>query len=290
MTAAATAAGEEPPTVQLGVSSFAAIQRPLREVESDLAGFGVGVEVMCEPPHAWPAPVPWQRGRLLALHMPIQGINLASTNPGIRQESVRQVLATIDEAARLGARGVVVHPGQPPFVEMMPRDLGLPLAVESLRRCVEAAATLGIEVYLENMPDIAMGEGMPRVGATFIYGVAYDELRGIFERVGHPALRLCLDLSHAYLAGRETLRAMLRDRDVVHVHVNDTHGWRDDHVAWGDGEVSRVVDLAADLPPSVRTVIVEVKSLEACRVSLARLGTGLAASPMLVEGGTDHDT
>lgn len=260
---------------QFGVSSYAAIRERLTDVAQDLLALGVGVEVMCEPPHAWPAPVAWDGGRLTSLHVPILGINIASTNPGIRAESVRQVRATVAEAARLGAPGVVVHPGNPPYEEVMPRDRGLPYAIESLHEICEAARTAGVEIYLENMPDVALAEGQPRFGHKFVYGVQYDELRHIYERVGHPVLRLCLDLGHAFLAGRETLDAMLRDRDVVHVHANDSHGWRDDHLAWGDAEISKVVDLARDLPPSTRTVVFEVKSLDACRASLARVSHDL---------------
>ncbi|MDR7523547.1 MAG: sugar phosphate isomerase/epimerase family protein [Armatimonadota bacterium] len=261
--------------VRLGVSSFAAIRQPLQEVEAELTSYGVGVEVMCEPPHAWPAPVPWNGGGLLSLHMPILGINLASTNPGIREESVRQVLATVREAARLGARGVVVHPGLPPYEEVFPRDRGLPYAVESLRRIAEAAGAAGLEVYLENMPAVSVADGVPPI--AFAYGVRYEELRDIYARVGHPALRLCLDLGHAYLAGARELEALLADRDVVHVHVSDNRGWRDDHLAWGDGEIAKRVDLARDLPDSVQTIIFEVKSLEACRTSLDRVASELVS-------------
>ena len=259
--------------MKLGVSSFAAVGRPLQDVAQDLLGFGVGVEIMCEPPHAWPAPVPWTGQNPLTLHTPILGINIASTNPGIREESVSQILGTIGEAARLGARGVVVHPGIPPYQELFPRDRGLPFAIESLRRAAEAGEAAGVEVYVENMPAVSLAEGMRPIG--FGYAVAYEELRTIYEAVDHPALHLCLDLGHAFLAGRHVLDALLKDQDVVHVHVNDNRGWRDDHLAWGDGEVSKVMDLAADLPASVRTVIFEVGTLDACGRSLARVSKDL---------------
>ncbi|MBI3998751.1 MAG: sugar phosphate isomerase/epimerase [Armatimonadetes bacterium] len=260
--------------MELGVSSFAVVRQPLQAAERDLLAFGVRIEIMCEPPHAWPPPVPWSAGQVMTLHSPILGINIASTNPGIREESTSQVVATLGEAARLGARGVVVHPGNPPYQEVFPRDRGLPYAIESLHRCAEAAAAARVEMYLENMPAVSLAEGMQPIG--FAYGVHYEELRNIFESVGHPALRLCLDLGHAYLAGAHELQALLQDLDVVHVHVSDNGGSRDDHLAWGDGEVSKVVDLTRDLPPSVRTVVFEHGTLEACATSLARVAPKLA--------------
>lgn len=84
--------------------------------------------------------------------------------------------------------------------------------VESLRLCAEAGGAAGLEVYLENMPAVAQFEGGPRSGHS--YGVAYDELRHIFGAVGHPSLRLCLGLGHAFLSGRSTLEALLADEDV----------------------------------------------------------------------------
>lgn len=255
--------------MRVGISSLAAIRWPLAEVEQEIARFGVGAEVLCEAPHAWPPPVPWSQDNLLALHAPILGVNIASTNPGIREESVLQVLEVVREAARLGASGVVVHPGAPPYQELLPREYGLPHAIESLRRCAGAAQEAGLEIYMENLPAISLAEGMKPLG--FSYGVTYEELRYIFDSVAHPALRLCLDIGHAYLAGREVLEAMLADRDVVHVHVSDNFGRRDDHAAWGDGEVSKVVDLSADLPPSVRAVVFEHLTLEACATSLERV-------------------
>lgn len=259
--------------VGLGVSSFAAVRQLLQDVEAEINGMGVGVEVMCESPHAWPAPVPWHGDRLVCLHMPILGINMASTNPGIREESVRQVLATVGEAARLGARGVVVHPGIPPYKEVLSYERGLPYAVESLRRVAEAAEAAGVEVYLENMPAVSIADGVRPM--AFSYGVPYEELRSIYEQVNHPSLRLCLDIGHAYLAGGNCLKAMLQDHDVVHVHVSDNHGWRDDHLAWGDGEITQVVDLARDLPESVQNIIVETASLESSRKSLERISKDL---------------
>lgn len=260
--------------MKLAVSSFAVVGRSVSEGQADLLKFGLDVEIMCEPPHAWPGPVPWTGGRVRSLHAPILGINIASTNPGIRKESVAQVVATIREAARLGAAGVVVHPGIPPYQEVMPRDRGMPFAIESLRRCAEEAQTAGVELYLENMPAVSLAEGMKPMG--FSYGVRYDELRQMFENVGHPSMRLCLDLGHGYLAGMDDLRALLRDRDVVHVHVNDNRGRRDDHLAWGEGEIAKVVDLARDLPPSVKTVVFELGTLEACAATLARVSPDLA--------------
>jgi sugar phosphate isomerase/epimerase len=255
--------------VKFGVSSYATIKQPITATQSELSSLGVPVEVMCEPPHAWPAPIPWNGGTPISLHAPIHGLNIASVNAGVREESVRQMIGTVNEASRLGAAGVVVHPGSPPFEEILPRDRGLPYAVESLHRIAEAAGAAGVEIYLENMPQIYLAEGAKPFPIG--YAVEYDELCYLFEQARHPAMHLCLDLGHAYLAGRHVLDAMLKDPHVVHVHVSDNHGRKDDHLAWGDGEVSDIVDLSRDLPSSVRAIICEHGSMAATRTSLSRV-------------------
>jgi sugar phosphate isomerase/epimerase len=255
--------------VKFAVSSYATIGRPIADTQGELSAFGVPVEVMCEPPHAWPAPVQWANGAPLSLHAPIQGVNIASVNPGLREESVRQVIGAVREAARLGADGVVVHPGSPPYEEILPRDRGLPYAIESLRRIAEAAGTAGVEIYLENMPQIFLADGAKPFPLG--YAVEYDELIYLLNQTRHPAVHLCLDLGHAFLAGRHVLDAMLKDTRVTHVHVNDNRGRRDDHLAWGDGEVSKIVDLGRDLPPSVRALVCEHGSIETTKTSLGRV-------------------
>jgi len=255
--------------LKFGVSSYATVKRPIADTQAELSALGVPVEVMCEPPHAWPAPVPWNGAAPLSLHAPIHGLNIASVNAGVREESVRQMIGTVREAARLGAAGVVVHPGSPPFEEILPRDRGLPYAVESLRRIAEAAGAAGVEIYLENMPQIYLAEGAKPFPIG--YAVGYEELRYLFEEARHPAIGLCLDLGHAYLAGPHVLDAMLKDTDVVHVHVSDNYGRKDDHLAWGDGAVSKLVDLSCDLPSSVRAIVCEHGSLEATKTSLSRV-------------------
>ena len=45
------------------------------------------------------------------MHGPIGDLNITSSNPGIRKESIRQVLQGIEESAAMGARVITIHPG-----------------------------------------------------------------------------------------------------------------------------------------------------------------------------------
>src|SRR3990167_8983127 len=47
----------------------------------------------------------------LSVHGPIGDINITSSNRGIREESLRQVLHGVEEAAKMGAKVITVHPG-----------------------------------------------------------------------------------------------------------------------------------------------------------------------------------
>ena len=50
-------------------------------------------------------------GLSLSVHGPIGDLNITSSNPGIREESIRQVLQGIEESAAMGARVITIHPG-----------------------------------------------------------------------------------------------------------------------------------------------------------------------------------
>src|SRR5574341_1086020 len=96
---------------------------PLQDAVHRIANMGFRYfELMSAPPHCWPRD--WssaERGafrrlyeslglRLTSVNPTYLDINMASPNPGIRDESIRQLRETVQVAHDLGA-GVVVAPG-----------------------------------------------------------------------------------------------------------------------------------------------------------------------------------
>jgi len=126
----------------------------------------------------------------------------------------------IDLAHRLGARTLVVHP----------ESLGLDDAsdrpdVPEIRRVLDHARRRGVRVALENTVDSLR---------------ALDRALDIAE--DDSTFGICIDIGHAALsrdAGRHPVRAYLERYGgrLVHLHLHDTMGTRDDHAVPGRGRV-----------------------------------------------------
>jgi sugar phosphate isomerase/epimerase len=126
----------------------------------------------------------------------------------------------IDLAHRLGARTLVVHP----------ESLGLDDAsdrpdVPEIRRVLDHARRGGVRVALENTVDSMR---------------ALDRALDVAE--DDSTFGICIDIGHAALsrdAGRHPVRAYI-DRyssRLIHLHLHDTMGTRDDHTVPGRGRV-----------------------------------------------------
>lgn len=160
----------------------------------------------------------------------------------IRHASVDEMLRSLEVAAELGARKVVLHPsivfGMGPFVLQTVKDHFF----EFLGEMVAAARQLKLTICLENM--------MPRN----ILGVEPTDFVEIFELF--PTLQMTLDTGHANIGvSAESRLVGLVERfgaRLGHIHISDNLGKRDDHLAVGQGSVdfatliSRLVALGYD--------------------------------------------
>ena len=163
-------------------------------------------------------------------------VNLASRNPYIVRRSVESLGQHLATAARIGAAGVVFHPGHH---NGRGYDAVFPQMVEALKTVMEQAPA-GPILCLETMTGMRQ-----RVGNTFA------ELGQILSAVDHPRLGVCLDTQHSFAAGYDLSTAdgiaqTMQEFDaeiglerLVVVHANDSarrlgsrgHG----HANIGDG-------------------------------------------------------
>ena len=115
-------------------------------------------------------------------------INLASTNPVLRQQSLDAMGDEIDRAEALGLLGVVLHPGA--YTIGSEAD-GLTLIADALLDLLRARRRGKTMVLLEN----TAGQGTT-LGATF------EQLASIVARTGdHRRIGVCLDTCHLLAAG-----------------------------------------------------------------------------------------
>jgi len=211
------------------------LQRPLLEAVHFARRAGLnGFEVWADHPHAHPDETSSGSRKTLrreladfarvSVHGPLGNASLASINPGIWRESLRQYLGAIELASDIGAAILVVHPGDlrdPRFFADFTR-----LAGEALGRLARKAEELGVMLAVENCGPYHAG--VDRSAA---------DLRSLITMAGSPQVRACLDVGHAAVNRNMSELVALLGKDIVHLHVHDNHGQRDEHLPVGRGTI-----------------------------------------------------
>lgn len=221
----------------LGASTFCLLFQPWRSaIETILAQGFASVELFCEAPQAHPMQLDAADRRLLkslagkcdfSLHAPTFELNLASTNPGVRAETIRQYQTAVQLAAEIGATRVVLHEGHMSYWKL-DRRAAWQAAIDGLSQVSALAKQNGITIALENT----------NYGKLAMYKT-WQEWLEIAAQVNDPTLRLTLDTGHAQIAGWDiaTVIRALGDR-IAQIHLSDNQGAADDHLLPGDGMVN----------------------------------------------------
>ncbi len=151
-----------------------------------------------------------KRGRWLSLSAP---------DPHARGDAVERTLRAMRALRPLGVRVAVVHPGAPAKAGVHDAYDALE---HSLARLLPAAAELGLDLALENIP-ASLGRAEP--------------LAGFVERLAHPRLKICIDTGHALITEGENTRSALERLAplCVATHLHDNDGQRDAHLIPGEG-------------------------------------------------------
>ncbi len=160
----------------------------------------------------------------LTLHLPFSDLNLASLNQPIWEESVRQMkncLLRVSSFIELA----VVHPGHLSPLGMQLPDLAWKQNIQGLQELSEFAGELGVQLAVENM-----------VNMPFILGREPGEIWGMIDTVNQENFGMAWDVGHANTNGN--VDEFLGDTtSIIHVHVHDNHGEKDEHLPLGRGSV-----------------------------------------------------
>ncbi len=191
------------------------------------------------------------------LHLPFVELNPASLIPSVRALALDRLRRALEFGAKLGAKVGVLHTGRVP----LRHPLALKLAWEGLEESLSALLPLPFPVALENLA--LDGEDLLR---------GPEELKGLLDRF--PQYGFCLDVGHALVELGPTgpfqyLKAL--GHRLLHLHLHDNHGLRDDHLPVGAGQVPWDA-LWPELKDLALTAALEVGGgEEGVRVSLSRL-------------------
>ncbi len=195
-----------------------------------------GLEVRAEPDFAQPFTMTARerkrlRGLLceaalnVSLHAPLYDINPASPNPKAEALAWSELSACVDLAQELGAGVLVIHPGSVP-AEHPPhyREQAWRRFIFGLETLGTYAQGRGVQVALENKQ---RGRGEDLVTTP-------EEHLQVLQSV--PSVGACLDLGHSHTLGidPQVYVDALGPR-LLHVHLHDNQGSRDEHLPLGEG-------------------------------------------------------
>jgi sugar phosphate isomerase/epimerase len=145
----------------------------------------------------------------LSLHAASYDVNIASTNPGIRRESLHQIEESLQAACELGASPVVVHAGRLSSSKGDMDEYWRMLA-EAFDFLQHAAEERGVEIAIEVM------EKRPK--ERF---VAPEDVRRMMDG-NRPNLGLTLDLAHIQtVTDHERFFHGIQNEWIHHVHLSD---------------------------------------------------------------------
>jgi len=209
----------------------------LKDTLKKIRGFGFRyIELMTTPPHFWPHQFTREQRKnlrnlleridlnLIAINPTFLDINLASPNPGFREESIKQIKEQITLAHDLGAKIIVViagrrHPLLAPPVEVVWKKF----ARESVIRCVEHAEKKRVIFGLENGPSLFVDRT--------------ELMQFVFNQVKSPWMKYVYDVANASMI-EPIVPGLERIKDhLVHVHLSDTDGKKWAHSPVGMGMI-----------------------------------------------------
>lgn len=193
----------------------------------------------------------------ITIHLPYSDLNLASMNQPIWEETVRQMKACLTLAHEF-SRLAVVHPGHLSPLGMQMPDAAWTQNIIGIQSLCDHAAELDMKIAVENM-----------VNMPALLGRQPEEIVGILETVDRDNVGFIFDVGHANTNGNVERFLELKEL-MVHAHIHDNHGQRDEHLPVGNGTVpwDRVV---AALDGYRGRMVTESRSLEEGQRSVNRL-------------------
>ena len=163
----------------------------------------------------------------LICHLPTF-LTTADLTESLRRASVTEMRRSLEVAADLGAKKVVLHPSMAGGMGAFVLDTVKGYAFDFLSEMVDAARCLDVMICLENM--------FPRNRL----GVEPDDFEEIFKNF--PSLKMTLDTGHANIDDRRgrRLKGLVKrfGKRIGHLHFSDNQGKLDDHLAVGQGTVN----------------------------------------------------
>jgi sugar phosphate isomerase/epimerase len=158
---------------------------------------------------------------VFSIHADYLNSDLSSNDEDFRQKSIETVKSVIKQAAGLGARLVVVHPGKwtPNKKE---RERRLSNCVKSLIEVVGYAAGNKIKIAIENLPCDFLCDNP--VELDYVLSSVRDHFLGKEKQALAASIGICIDTGHAFLTGHLDELILKFGADIFSMHIHDNKG------------------------------------------------------------------
>lgn len=209
--------------MKIGVSTLALFPMSLKEILNYLESIKVEYcEIIREYPYdSVDVDLVNSYNLKTSVHAPLSDMNLASLNESIRKASIEEIKNSMDLASKIDASIVVVHPGQMAFLARKFEEKGIQNSLNSLKECSKYADELGIEMCVENMPDME--------------GLLFKNIKDLNDLVQEIGTSMTLDVGHAHNMGYSVQEMLVHD--IGHIHLSDNDGSFDNHDAIGSKNI-----------------------------------------------------
>ena len=166
-----------------------------------------------------------ERGYTLeSLNPPATDYNLASLTSDVRELAIGMYTETINLAADLGAKGVVVVPGRVSSLLPPPRDQLWGVLEDGIGQLAEHARSKGLVLHLEVHPLTPV----PTARETL----------NLVERIASPAVGIAYDVANAEFIGEDLAEAIgMMGSHLTQIHLSDATRTHWMHGGFGTGTV-----------------------------------------------------
>lgn len=219
--------------LEIAVSTLFCLHKPFHEALPDIIQAGTSrIELVDAGPHILSQT---RVERLLemkasydlryALHAPFTDVNIAATDPYMREVILQRLETTIKWASTLEARALVFHPGNSTAAERFSQETPWVLNLLSVKRLLRFAEEYGVKAMIENVP-----EPFPYVMKSV------EDFERFYEEVDKD-VEMVLDVAHANIRGEIFSFIRRLGNRIGHVHVSDNDGSADMHLQVGKGTI-----------------------------------------------------
>jgi len=203
-------------------------------------------------------------GLSCTVHAPFMDLNPGAVEPLVLAATQQRFMQTLAAAENLGARLVVFHPGYDSWKYGGQDHLWLEQNQLFWPSLLERAALFDCMLALEN-----------------IFEIRPDTLSALLASLDSPLFGHCFDIGHWSLFAEGSLDDWFAalGKHLVHLHLHDNWGKRDEHLPVGEGSIdfAALFTLAATLP-TPPTMTLEAHSQTALLRSMKGVASYLSSA------------